>query len=77
MHNRWTVFSAEEWDQVLLLADNGLDECVEVIADQDKRKICGEHLKTIHDKGLQGGLLKKNHVSKHLHLKNLSPQGKL
>ena len=42
MCNRWAVFSAEEQDQVLLLADNGLDECAEVIADQDKRKSCRE-----------------------------------
>jgi len=36
MHNRWRVFSIKEQDQVLLPIDNGLDECVEVIADQDK-----------------------------------------
>lgn len=33
---------AELQDQVLLPVDNGLDECAEVIADQDKRKYCRE-----------------------------------
>lgn len=43
-----------------MLPDHGLGVCAEATTDQEKKKKrIGEHLKTVHDKDLQGVLIKE------------------